>query len=429
MTISALTGTDGRHVAVGRQPLYTEDGTIFGWELLFREERTARHAERGDASATTHVISSAFTEFGIQELVGDQTCFINLTREFLVGDLPLPFDPDGVVLEVLETVVVDDELVAGLRALRERGYTIALDDFVLHGPHEDLLGLATYVKLDFRSTSHEELRAAAPRLRSAGLRLVAEKLETDADTALATEMGCFLLQGYRFGRPDTLSKLALGGGGPRRLELLGALGSADVQMADVVAMISADPILTVRLLRAANSAAVGLRRAVSSVQEAVVALGLVKVRQWVSLMVLADVNAHGPEVLSRLLVRARMCQAVCSALGASGETGFMTGLLHGVAEASDVTVDELVGQLPLAPYVVDALTHRTGTLGTALSAVLAFEPDDVSATEPLAGPTEGPLEGPIRGVAPGSIELAPLFLDAVAWSNAVLSLPLARSAA
>ncbi len=425
MTISALSGTDGRHVAVGRQPLYTVDGTIFGWELLFREERTARHAERGDASATTHVISSAFTEFGIQELVGDQVCFINLTREFLVGDLPLPFDPDRVVLEVLETVVVDDELVAGLRALRERGYTIALDDFVLHGPHEDLLGLATYVKLDFRSTSHEELRAAAPRLRSAGLRLVAEKLETDADTALATEMGCFLLQGYRLGRPDTLSKLALGGGGPRRLELLGALGSADVQMADVVAMISADPILTVRLLRAANSAAVGLRRAVSSVQEAVVALGLVKVRQWVSLMVLADVNAHGPEVLSRLLVRARMCQAVSSALGVSGETGFMTGLLHGVAEASDVTIDELVGQLPLAPYVVDALTHRTGTLGTALSAVLAFEPDDVSATGPLAGPTEGPL----RGVAPGSIELAPLFLDAVAWSNAVLSLPLARSAA
>ncbi len=434
VTITRFPDLEDDRVAVARQPLYTADGRLFGWELLFRSTSGASSATRDDARATTHVISSAFTEFGIRELVGDMHCFLNLTREFLVGELPLPFDPDRVVLEVLETVTVDDDLVLGLRALRERGYAIALDDFVLHGPHEDLLDLATYVKLDFVATPHADLRAAGPRLRSRGLLLVAEKLETDADVALATEMGCFLLQGYRFGRPDTLSKAALTGGGARRLELLAALGADDVRMTEVVEMVSADPVLTVRLLRAANSAAAGLRRAVSSVQEAVVALGLLKVRQWLSLIVLDDVNAHGPEVLSRLLVRARMCQAVASSLGASGDSGFMTGLLHGVAEASDVTLAELVTQLPLAPPVVAALTHGHGALGTALHTVLAFEPDAPPDSPPDAPPDSPPdsqvlTPQPGRGQEPRSVELPPLFLDAVAWSNAMLTLPLAGARA
>ena len=46
----------------------------------------------------------------MSQLVGDRLCFLNLTRHFLVGELPLPFGPDQVVLEVLETVAVDDSV-------------------------------------------------------------------------------------------------------------------------------------------------------------------------------------------------------------------------------------------------------------------------------------------------------------------------------
>jgi len=57
---------------------------------------------------------AAFTEFGIRDLVGDKICFVNLTREFLVGDLPLPFEPHQAGLEILEEVEVDDEVLAGV---------------------------------------------------------------------------------------------------------------------------------------------------------------------------------------------------------------------------------------------------------------------------------------------------------------------------
>jgi EAL and modified HD-GYP domain-containing signal transduction protein len=62
---------------------------VIGDELLFRE-------------ATSHVIISAFTEFGLPELVGDRPSFVTSPREFLVGDLPVPFGYEQTILEVLK---------------------------------------------------------------------------------------------------------------------------------------------------------------------------------------------------------------------------------------------------------------------------------------------------------------------------------------
>jgi EAL and modified HD-GYP domain-containing signal transduction protein len=47
------------------------------------------------------------------------------------------------VLEIVETVEVDAALGAGVRGLVERGFTIALDDFVWDGPARHLLDAAT----------------------------------------------------------------------------------------------------------------------------------------------------------------------------------------------------------------------------------------------------------------------------------------------
>jgi hypothetical protein len=85
-----------------------------------------------------------------------------VTREFLTGEFPIPFDPNQSVLEVVETVQVDDAVVAGVRKLVEQGYTIALDDFTL-GLHERLLEFATYVKIDLLDVgSRRGRRGGAP---------------------------------------------------------------------------------------------------------------------------------------------------------------------------------------------------------------------------------------------------------------------------
>ena len=82
-------------VHVARQPIHDVSGRLFGYELLFRDTALAGTAGSDDDSATTSTILAAFSEFGGENLLGGKPGFINLTRAFLVGQLPLPFSPDG----------------------------------------------------------------------------------------------------------------------------------------------------------------------------------------------------------------------------------------------------------------------------------------------------------------------------------------------
>ncbi len=49
-----------------------------------------------------------------------------------------------------------------------------------------------------------------------------------------------------------------------------------------MSLVTQDPALSFRLLRASNSVAAGVTNRVSSVHEAVIMLGIAQVRQWVA---------------------------------------------------------------------------------------------------------------------------------------------------
>src|SRR3954451_5535534 len=116
--VQGLEATAGLPIIhVGRQPIVDREGDTVAYELLFRDAANATRATNRSAQATSQVIVSAFTEFGLKQLVGDRVCFINVTRQFLVGQLPIPFDCEQAVLEIVETIDVDEEVFAGVTRL------------------------------------------------------------------------------------------------------------------------------------------------------------------------------------------------------------------------------------------------------------------------------------------------------------------------
>jgi EAL and modified HD-GYP domain-containing signal transduction protein len=404
-------------VHIGRQPLYDRNGGVFGYELLFRGGAAADDADtaRGPAYATSQVIVNAFTEFGLEQLVGGRKCFINVTRDFLVGDLPVPFDPDHAILEILETVEIDDQVIAGVQQLASRGYEIALDDFVFGLGHDRLLGIASYVKLDLLIRDEAEIEELVGQCRAhPGVRLVAERVETEEQIALAERLGFELLQGYAVGRPQVLSAVALSPSRLRRLELLGALSAEDADINTVVSIVTTDPALSFRVLRATNSASTGLNRKIASVRDAVVLLGSDRIRQWVSLMLVSDIaETANDEQLSTMMARARLCQTVAERLNLPGDAAFTVGLLAGVADLIAEPVGELVSRLPLTVEVTDALVDGHGRLGEVLNLVRAYEATD---------------EAVLADAPVSAAELAKSYLAAIGWSMHTVEDALGRSA-
>jgi EAL and modified HD-GYP domain-containing signal transduction protein len=395
-------------VHVGRQPIYDDSGQVVAFELLFREGGGALSASRSDSAATAQVIINTFGEFGLEDIVGPRTCFVNLTRDFIVGTLPLPFGPERVIVEVLETVDVDDEVLAGVQRLAGDGYAIALDDYVHGSSAARLLEYATVVKLDLLGTSTEDLWAIAGTcLQYPRITLLGERLETPEDIELARTLGCHLFQGYALGRPTVRSAAALTPARMRQLELLTMLAHGDVDISEIAGRVGADPALSLRLLRVSNSAGSGLARQVSSVHEAVMLLGLRRIRDWVSVMLIGDVTGTTDEArLATTVAHARMCQEVAEQGGVAGPAAFTAGLLRGIADLLGTPVRDLLSGLPVSAELTAALVNGDGRLGQVLQAVAAYERADLAAALGV-------------GLAPEAFSQA--YLSATGWSMRTLA--------
>ncbi len=195
-------------VFVARQPIFDPKLEVVGYELLFRGSNAIDRAIIGDADdATATVVINAFTEIGLETLVGDHAAWLNVSRDFVVSKLPLTLPPKRIVLELLEEQTVDEELLTSLAQLRALGYTIALDDFTWDEEHAPLVEHVGIVKIDMLARDHDAVAADVERLRRHGVTLLAEKVETRADYRRALDLGFDLAQGYLFAHP--LSAVAM----------------------------------------------------------------------------------------------------------------------------------------------------------------------------------------------------------------------------
>src|SRR6185436_3732480 len=138
---------------------------------------------------------------------------------------------EGVVIELLETMAVTDEVVAICKSLRTQGYALALDDFVPGSDAEKLLPYVKYVKLDVLALKTTELRAAATRFLPRGVRLLAEKVETSAVRDAAKAAGYTLFQGYFFCKPERLTARAFEVNQVTQLRLLAQLNNPNATIA------------------------------------------------------------------------------------------------------------------------------------------------------------------------------------------------------
>jgi EAL and modified HD-GYP domain-containing signal transduction protein len=390
-------------VHVARQAISDARGQLYGYELLFRRDATATAAMADNDGATTATILAAFSEFSANELLGGKPGFVNLTRAFLIGDLPLPFSPESAVLEVIESVRLDRDVILGALRLTNDGYRLALDDFVWSPEAEPLLAVADIAKIDVLAMTWDEVLSTADKCRRHDVRLLAEKVETAEMMQRCLDEGFELFQGYHLSRPETLTIETLSPGQALALELVGKLGDPTTTTEEIENAVRRDPALVYRLLRIANSAAAGATRQVSSIRDALVMVGMSRLRAWLILLSLVP-DGVDDKGLVDALIRARTCERVArSSMVTSPDIAFTAGLLDGVAQSLGLSTSLLLERMPtLTPELAEALDGKPGELRRVLDAVHSYERQD------LAGASAGPVS--LQGMAEA-------YLGALAWTT------------
>lgn len=375
----------GQEAFIGRQPIFDTHLATTGYELLYRRPGADRATFVDSDAASAEVALNAFLEFGLDSLAGDRLAFINVTRTVLLSGFCRTLPPERVVLEILETVVCDDEVMGEVAALAAAGYRIALDDYVLDDARKPLLGASAFVKIDIEGRSEDELRAQVDELAGTGVPLLAERVETSQDLQLCRALGFTYFQGYFFARPVTLQGRRVPVDRLTALRVLALLANPATPIQVLAEAAAADVKLSYQLLRAANSAGRAPARPIESIQGALMWIGWDQLRAWVAVLGLSGLPGKAPAVLTVALVRARMCERLALHHGAPvGASWFMGGLFSALDLLFDMPVAGLIRGLPVPAEVSDALVARAGALGAAIDAVIAFERGDWRTVEGAA---------------------------------------------
>lgn len=402
----ATTPSAQSEIFIARQPIFDAGSDVYAYELLYRSGYGNAAGVIDGNAASSQVILNAFVDMDIEEITESRPAFVNLTLDFLYGKLPLPLPPGSLVIEVLEDIEVTDELVEALQGFASKGYTIALDDYAFAGDRAALLDCVDIVKLEFPAFEPETLREEVARLKQLGVKLLAEKVETQAEYDLCLELGFDYFQGYFFSKPKIMTGQAIK---PNRLPVLRALAilqDPNCNIDELEQLISNDVSMSYKILRIINSALYSIPRTIDSVKQAITALGLKSIREWMVIITLTDVEDKPQELVNLCLQRARMMQLLAEFRQLNPDVGFTTGLFSAIDALMDQKMEDVLSELPLADEVVAALIRQEGELGNLLLMIISYERGDWDA---------------LRN---GSIELASLqqsYLQALQWSKELFS--------
>ena len=400
---------------IARQPIFDRQQDVFGYELLFRSgaENFFRPVD-GDL-ATASLIDDAVHLHSVDKLTNGRTCFINFTRNALVDGLYSVLSPASTVVEVLETVELDDELLEACRKLRSLGYRLALDDYIVDPRFEPLLSLINLLKVEFPVLSLEQHHTVLASARTHGYQLLAEKVETPEQYELAMELGYHYFQGYFFCKPQIQSTRRIPKSQMQCLRLLQKVSEPEFDVDEVEKLLRSDLALSYKLLRYLNSPLFQRTHPLRSVRHAIITLGQQPLRQWVSLMAVEELSREKPlELIRTSLTRARFCERLGAVLVGIQQTSdcFLLGMFSLLDAILDQPMSDLTRELNLEESLQLALEGGDSPLRPLLDLAVALEVADWERIGLLTARLGITVE-----------EIVDLNLEAIAWSGSQQLIP------
>jgi len=136
---------------------------------------------------------------------------LDLLREYNVS-------PSRIVIEMTESRLANERInvLEVLARLHLAGFRLSIDDFgtgysslyrLKHTPFEELKLDRSFVQDAVRDNSAKAvIRSSMQLAKELNMQVVAEGVETEAEQQLVNEMGCGVMQGFRFAKPQPIER-------------------------------------------------------------------------------------------------------------------------------------------------------------------------------------------------------------------------------
>ena len=363
-------------VFVARQAIFNRKQNVVAYELLFRNSAENFFPDIEEGQATARLIMENQLNLGTRHITSGKTALINIGPDSLKHNLCDFLPCKDVVIELLETIEPTDDNYQLCRELFHKNYKLALDDFVYNEQWERFLKFIKLVKFDIAQTPLSDIAEIVEKLKQhKKIKILAEKIETQADYHQAHKMGFDYFQGYFFAKPTMHEQQDIDYNYALVVAIYAQVMKPSPDIKQISVLFEADAALAYKLMRLINSGVFPIQSKISSIKQALVYLGHERLKKFVSLIVTAHTAGKKPaELMQVCVVRARFCELIAKQVSKSlaGEA-FLTGLFSLLDAILDQPMSLLVEKLPFPDEIKAALLNEKNTLYYILNVVQAYE--------------------------------------------------------
>ena len=397
-------------VLFNKQPILSTQNTLLGFHLSLDVvgQKTLNEVQWQDAIAELNI--EVEKSGGFDNLTKGLRTFYSAPIETLkLSSLP-NFSHDHLWIEVQSSVIENKTYLTNLKEILGQGIRLSIQDYQGSEKDKKLLSIAHTVKISSQAHSLDNIKALTEALPS-NTEVILTHVDNEELREKLLAAGFTQFEGHFFTEPViAIQSKPLEGSRLALVKLLASLNNPNITFEEVVSLIKTDAVLSYKLLSAINHPSNDLPHFIDNLKEAVSFMGLKRLKFWVNMIMMSQVDDVPKELLATALIRAKFLEAVALHTGhqIDSERFFMVGLFSTLNAFLKVPMVDIVDKLPITDEIKIALTQQKGSMGKALFIVRALE----------QGNTQFIMMGH-EGM--NIMEISSSYMKASGWANQTLS--------
>ncbi len=363
-------------IFLNKQPILDAQQKLYGYHLSLE---LAGESEQNpiDWDGVMKAFCDRVAEHdGMQALVAEKPTFFAAPVEALKEKwLPKMDNLADLSVEVDISIINNKTALSELKEILKTGAKVSVLGYENSEAYKKLLALAKFVKIDSKEFSPEEAKTVISALKMQQKPTIITGIETEEDFLAYQAVRADFYQGYFFTTPVISGQKELSGSRLAMLKLLAEVNDPDIEFEKIVSTVGSDVGLTHKLLSAINHPSNNIPHVIETLKDAVNFMGLKRLKFWVNMMMLSEVDDVPKELLATALVRAKFMEDLAEKQGKPEQKDryFMAGMFSTLNAFLKASMVDIVGQLPLSNEVKIALVDNSGEMGKALFVIRSLE--------------------------------------------------------
>lgn len=363
-----------------RHAIFDRDKKVLGYEISFRTSLDSMYGKiPKDDQQTSNVLTDIFLSLGLDKVTDGKKAFVRFSRNMLIGQFAAMFSKDKIAIEIGSDIKVDAQVISACEDLKNSGYMLVLDDYSLQINYEKLLPITQMVKVDVQKVGEFLCKTIVRKLQPKGIQCLLKNVENQQLFNKSFSMDYDFFQGDFFSKPTELDKKDVPVHKINFMQMLKEINQPEIDFDKIENIIKHDVSLTYKLLRMINSSAFGIKNEVKSIKQALVLLGQIEVKKWITLIILSNIGDDKPdELMKKTLLRAKLLEVVASlaGLGQDASDLFLVGMFSLIDAMINQPLESILEGLPLDNDIKNTLLGNESRFQKIYQLVLSYEKGD-----------------------------------------------------